>query len=85
MVELQNEFTVAREPIVPDESEVQFPVNHELSEIFERDQFDGGGLAKVSFIIFLFVCENFILIMYLNLFYIFIYFTHIVRLRISLM
>ena len=41
MVEHQNEFTVARAPIVPDESEVQLPVNHEFSDIFEREQFDG--------------------------------------------
>ena len=45
----------------------------------------GGKLAKVGFVILLLVCENFILTMYLTLFFIFIYFTHMVRLRISLM
>ena len=46
MVEPQNEFTVARAPIVPDESEVQFPVKHEFNEIFEKEQFYGGGSCQ---------------------------------------
>ena len=49
VVEPQNEFTVDRAPIVPDESEVQFPVKHEFSEIFEREQFDGGKVGKDEF------------------------------------
>ena len=49
MVEPQNEFTVARAPIVPDESEVQLPVKHEFSEIFEKEQFYGGKVVKGEF------------------------------------
>ena len=49
MVEPQNEFTVARAPIVPDESEVQLPVKHEFSEIFGREKFDGGKVGTSEF------------------------------------
>ena len=49
MVEPQNEFTVTRAPIVPDESEVQFPVKHEFSDIFEREKFDGEKFGKGEF------------------------------------
>ena len=49
VVEPQSELSQDKASKVPFESEVQFPVNHELSEIFERDQFDGGGVGKGDF------------------------------------
>ena len=33
----QNKFSVARAPTVPDESEVQVPLNHDFSDTFERE------------------------------------------------
>ena len=49
VVEPQNEFTVTRAPIVPDEIEVQLPVKFEFSEIFDWEQFDGGKVVKGDF------------------------------------
>ena len=45
----------------------------------------GFFLEKVSGIILLIICANFSLTISFNLFFIIIYFTHMVRLRISLM
>ena len=42
MVEPNNEFPGSRSPTVPDDSDIQVPVKHELSDIFESDKFDGG-------------------------------------------
>ena len=44
-------------PIFPDESGVQAPVEHDFSEIFERDKFDGKfvGKGELHYIFKLFV------------------------------
>ena len=46
VVEPQNYFTVYRTPTVPDDSELQVPVNHEFSETFERETLDGKTVGK---------------------------------------
>ena len=46
VVEPQNEFTGARAPTVPDDSDVQVPVKHDFSEAFERNKFDGKFVGK---------------------------------------
>ena len=46
MVYPHNEFTGAKAPKVPDESDVQVPVNHDFCETFERDNFDGKFVGK---------------------------------------
>ena len=40
VVDPQNEFSGDRAPTAPDDSAVQVPVNHDFSDIFERDKFD---------------------------------------------
>ena len=47
MVEPQNKFSVARETTVPDNSALQVPLMHDLSEIFDRDTFNGKTVGKV--------------------------------------
>ena len=46
VVEPQNEFAGARSPTVPDDSDVQVPVNHEFSETFQSKEFDGKSVGK---------------------------------------
>ena len=66
------------------ESDVQVLVKHVFSETFEREDSMGNVLEKVSDIILLIICANFSLTMSFNLFFIAIYFTHMLRLWISL-
>ena len=84
VLEPQNGFTVARASKVPDESEVRVTVNHDFSETFDKDQLDGKQLAKVGCIILPRACANFILTISSNSFFVIIYFTQMIRLRISL-
>ena len=80
----QNKFTLAMSPTVSDESEFRMPLKNAFSYTLRVINMMGKQLAKLRGIILLLVCENLSLTMSLNFFFIFAYFTHMVRLRISL-
>ena len=46
VMEPHNEFSEVREPTVTDESDVQVPVKHEFSDIFEREKLYGKSVGK---------------------------------------
>ena len=53
----RNEFSGARSPRVPYDSEVQVLVKHDFSETFERDTFDGEFVGKGGLY---YICELFV-------------------------